>query len=57
MNWTGQARRMGCAAAILALAACGTGPAPNDVAQGVGFQDYQEYQARRTALRTPQQRP
>jgi hypothetical protein len=57
MNWTGQARRMGCAAAILALAACGTGPAPNDVAQGVGFQDYQEYQARRTALRVPPAAP
>jgi hypothetical protein len=52
MNWTVRARRMGCAVAILALAACGTGPAPNDVAQGVGFQDYHEYQTRRAALRT-----
>jgi hypothetical protein len=48
----GRARRVGCAIAILALAACGTGPAPNDVAEGVGFQDYQEYEARRAALRT-----
>jgi hypothetical protein len=54
MNWTGRAWRMGCAIAILALAACGTGPAPNDVSEGVGFQDYQEYQARRAALRAPQ---
>ncbi len=54
MNWTGRAYRAGCAVAILALAACGTGPAPNDVSQGVGFQDYQEYQARRAALRAPQ---
>jgi hypothetical protein len=50
----GPGGRMGCAVAILALAACGTGPAPNDVSEGVGFQDYQEYQARRTPLmRTP----
>jgi hypothetical protein len=51
MNWTGRARLWGCAVTILALAACGTGPAPNDVTEGVGFQDYQEYQARRAALR------
>ena len=57
MNWTGQARRMGCSVAILALAACGTGPAPSDVAQGVGFQDYQEYQTRRAALREPPAAP
>jgi hypothetical protein len=57
MNWTGRACRMGCAVAILALAACGTGPAPNDVSEGVGFQDYQEYQARRTALMTPTPTP
>jgi hypothetical protein len=57
MNWTGRASRMGCAVAILALAACGTGPAPNDVSEGVGFQDYQEYQARRTALMTPTPTP
>jgi hypothetical protein len=54
MNWTGRAWRMGCAIGILALAACGTGSAPNDVSEGVGFQDYQEYQARRAALRAPQ---
>jgi hypothetical protein len=53
MTRLGQVRRAGCAIAMLALAACGTGPAPSDVAQGVGFQDYQDYQARRTALRTP----
>ncbi|SRR6056297_18193 len=57
MDWTGQARRTGSAVAILALAACGTGPAPNDVAQGVGFQDYQEYQTRRAALRVPPTAP
>lgn len=53
MNWTGRARLVGCATTIAALAACGPGPAPNDVAQGVGFQDYRQYQARREALRAP----
>lgn len=35
----------------LALASCGTGPAPNDVSVGVGFQDMQSFEARRAALR------
>lgn len=46
-------RALGCAAALLALAACGTGPAPNDVAEGVGFSDYEAYQARRAELASP----
>lgn len=37
------------AAALLVLAACVQ--TPNDVAEGVGFQDYQAYQARRAMLR------
>lgn len=36
---------------VFAVAACGGGAPPSDVAQGVGFQDYQTYQARRAALR------
>jgi hypothetical protein len=39
-------------AAVLAVSACGT-TVPNDVAEGVGFQDYQAYQARRAALSAP----
>lgn len=37
------------AAALLVVAACVQ--TPNDVAEGVGFQDYQAYQARRAMLR------
>lgn len=47
------ATRAGCACLILSLVACGTGTVPNDVSQGVGFSDYQAYQARREALRAP----
>lgn len=47
-------QRANCAILVLALATCGTGPAPNDVSEGVGFQDYQQYQARRETLRTAQ---
>lgn len=47
-------QRASCAVLILALGACGTAPAPNDVSEGVGFQDYQQYQARRETLRTGQ---
>jgi len=36
-------------AATLGIAAC-SAPVPNDVAQGVGFQDYAAYEARRTTL-------
>jgi hypothetical protein len=56
MNWTGRVRLLGCATTLLVLAACGTTSSPNDVSEGVGFQDYQQYQARRAALRnaTPQ---
>jgi hypothetical protein len=46
-------RAIGCAAALMALAACGTGTAPSDVSEGVGFSDYQAYQARRAALAAP----
>lgn len=37
----------------LALSACGPAPVPNDVTQGVGFQDYEQYMARREALSSP----
>ncbi|MFW5654960.1 MAG: hypothetical protein ACOCYW_04855 [Roseicyclus sp.] len=40
-------------AALMALAACGAGPGPNDVSEGVGFSDYETYQARRAALAAP----
>jgi hypothetical protein len=50
---TGRAPLLLCVMSAMALAACGTGPAPNDVSVGVGFSDYQEYQARRTALAMP----
>ncbi|MBF9059784.1 hypothetical protein HKCCSP123_11385, partial [Rhodobacterales bacterium HKCCSP123] len=35
---------------VIGLAACGGGAPPDDVSPGVGFQDYQAYQARRAAL-------
>ena len=35
---------------VFAVAACNATP-PNDVASGVGFQDYQQWQARRAMLR------
>ncbi|MDG4649306.1 hypothetical protein P6F26_12700 [Roseibacterium sp. SDUM158017] len=53
MKRTHKARMASCAALVLALAACGPGPVPNDVGQGVGFSDYAAYQARREALRSP----
>ncbi|NKX44380.1 hypothetical protein [Roseicyclus persicicus] len=46
--------RSGAAALLVAvatLAACGGGAPPNDVAEGVGFQDYAAWQARRAQLR------
>jgi hypothetical protein len=52
MTTKGRAPLLICAMSALALAACGTGRAPNDVSEGVGFSDYQSYQARQTALRT-----
>jgi hypothetical protein len=43
------ARAIAAAVVLTALAGCAAAP-PNDVAQGVGFGDYEAYQARRAAL-------
>jgi hypothetical protein len=42
---------------VWTLAACGAGTVPNDVASGVGFQDYRAWEARRAALRGEASRP
>lgn len=51
---TGVTRALMAVAASAALLACGPGPVPNDVASGVGFGDYQDYQLRQQALRNGQ---
>jgi hypothetical protein len=49
---TGTGRRIASSAALLmAVSACAA--PPNDVAQGVGFGDYQDYQARRDSVVIP----